>query len=93
MMKVSLSNLANNILKNTSIISDIAENTFQGAIKTTLSATEFRSMSLQLQSLVQQLLLDELKKNGVKVVRQNSIQKVSETTADSNVVEDDDIFF
>ncbi len=79
------SKVANDILKNISVISGIAEKTSLGAMATKQSATEFRSMSAQLQGLVEQFLLDE--SSGVLDESLDGGVKIGENQ------EDDDIFF
>lgn len=79
------SKVANDILNNISVIGDIAEQTSQGANATKQSATEFRSMSAQLQGLVEQFLLDET--TGVLDERTDGGVKIGENQ------EDEDIFF
>jgi len=79
------SKVANDILKNISVIGEIAEKTSQGATATKQSATEFRSMSAQLQGLVEQFLLDET--SGVLDKKASSDAPIGEDQ------EEDDIFF
>lgn len=52
------SQVAASVVDNIQILGAIAESTSSGATKTLQSANEFRSMSIQLQSLVEQFLLD-----------------------------------
>lgn len=52
------SQVAASVVDNIQILSGIAESTSSGATRTLQSANEFRSMSNQLQSLVEQFLLD-----------------------------------
>lgn len=79
------SNVAKNILDNISVIGEIAEETSQGATATKQSATEFRSMSAQLQGLVEQFLLD--KTSAVLEEKTNSGVKIGEDQ------DEEDMFF
>lgn len=80
------SKVANDILQNISTIGEIANETSEGAKATTQSAVEFRSMSAQLQGLVEQFLLDEVKQDTLKQTNDGGID-IGEDQ------EEDDIFF
>lgn len=80
------SKVAQEILENISVIASIAEQTSEGANATTQSAVEFRSMSAQLQSLVEQFLLDKVDFHTLEQQTSGGVQ-IGEDQ------EDEDIFF
>lgn len=80
------SQVAANIAENINILINIAEETSEGAMLTSRSASEFRSMSKQLQGLVEQFLLDQ-KSSSIKH------KGNSEVTSKDKGQADDDIFF
>jgi methyl-accepting chemotaxis protein len=75
--------MAENIVNNVSILQRISSETSEGAVKTSKSALEFKSLSQQLLTLVQQFLLNQSKSD--------SLESANSSTEQQN--KDNNIFF